>query len=67
MDQFFECLDEIRSTQSALGSSGMWNSVFSAITAASSLASGSLHVPSGVYALTPSSCVSHAHTFKLKS
>ncbi|GAU39731.1 hypothetical protein TSUD_144990 [Trifolium subterraneum] len=32
------------------GSSGMWNltcSVFSAITAASSLASGSLHIPSG--------------------
>ncbi|XP_038897510.1 autophagy-related protein 2 isoform X1 [Benincasa hispida] len=46
VDQFFECLDEIRSTQSALGSSGMWNSVFSAITAASSLATGSLHVPS---------------------
>ncbi|XP_008456130.1 autophagy-related protein 2 isoform X1 [Cucumis melo] len=46
VDQFFECLDEIRSSQSALGSSGMWNSVFSAITAASSLASGSLHVPS---------------------
>ncbi|MBA0614169.1 hypothetical protein Godav_014496 [Gossypium davidsonii] len=38
-----------RNSQSALGSSGMWNwtcSVFSAITAASSLASGSLHIPS---------------------
>lgn len=52
MDQFFECFDGIRSCQSALGSSGMWNwtsSVFTAITAASSLASGSLHVPSGMY------------------
>ncbi|XP_022149292.1 autophagy-related protein 2 isoform X2 [Momordica charantia] len=45
VDQFFECLNEIRSSHYALGSSGMWNSVFSAITAASSLASGSLHVP----------------------
>lgn len=50
VDQFFECLDGMRSTQSALGSSGMWNwtcSVFSAITAASSLASGSLNTASG--------------------
>ncbi|KAK8626857.1 hypothetical protein V6N13_134487 [Hibiscus sabdariffa] len=49
VDQFFECFDGMRSSQSALGSSGMWNwtcSVFSAITAASSLASGSLHIPS---------------------
>ncbi|KAK8616353.1 hypothetical protein V6N13_017906 [Hibiscus sabdariffa] len=49
VDQFFECFDGMRNSQSALGSSGMWNwtcSVFSAITAASSLASGSLHVPS---------------------
>ncbi|PIM99241.1 Cytoplasm to vacuole targeting protein [Handroanthus impetiginosus] len=47
--QFFECFDELRNSQSALGNSGMWNwtcSVFSAITAASGLASGSLHVPS---------------------
>ncbi|KAJ6403537.1 hypothetical protein OIU84_015448 [Salix udensis] len=47
--QFFECLDGMRSSQSALGSSGMWNwtcSVFSALTAASSLASGSFHNPS---------------------
>ncbi|KAK4487321.1 hypothetical protein RD792_006063, partial [Penstemon davidsonii] len=47
--QFFECCDELRNSQSALGNSGMWNwtcSVFSAITAASNLASGSLHVPS---------------------
>ncbi|GAV66348.1 ATG_C domain-containing protein/Chorein_N domain-containing protein [Cephalotus follicularis] len=49
IDQFFECFDGMRSSQSALGSSGMWNwtcSVFSAITAASTLASGSLHIPS---------------------
>ncbi|XP_057964395.1 autophagy-related protein 2 isoform X2 [Malania oleifera] len=49
LDQFFECFDEMRSSQSALGSSGIWNwtsSVFSAITAASSLASGSLHITS---------------------
>ncbi|XP_071733670.1 autophagy-related protein 2 [Rutidosis leptorrhynchoides] len=48
VDQFFECFDELRSSQSALGNSGMWNwtcSVFSAITAASNLASGSLHIP----------------------
>ncbi|KAK6916462.1 Autophagy-related protein 2/VPS13, C-terminal [Dillenia turbinata] len=47
IDQFFECLDEMRSSQSALGNSGMWNwtySVFSTITAASNLASGSLHI-----------------------
>ncbi|XP_028765818.1 autophagy-related protein 2 isoform X2 [Neltuma alba] len=46
VDQFFECLDGMRNSQSALGSSGMWNwtcSVFSAISAASTLASGSLH------------------------
>ncbi|XP_021738462.1 autophagy-related protein 2-like [Chenopodium quinoa] len=46
VDQFFECLDELRSSQ-FMGSSGMWNwtcSVFSAITAASNLASGSLNV-----------------------
>uniref|UniRef100_A0A2N9I0Q6 Autophagy-related protein 2 n=1 Tax=Fagus sylvatica TaxID=28930 RepID=A0A2N9I0Q6_FAGSY len=49
VDQFFECFDGMRSSQSALASSGMWNwtcSVFSAITAASSLASGALHIPS---------------------
>ncbi|KAL5541102.1 hypothetical protein UlMin_043388 [Ulmus minor] len=49
VDQFFECFDGMRSSQSALGNSGMWNwtcSVFSAITAASSLATGSLHIPS---------------------
>lgn len=46
VDQFFECLDEMRSSQ-FMGSSGMWSwtcSVFSAITAASNLASGSLNV-----------------------
>lgn len=50
VDQFFECFDGMRSSQSALGSSGMWNwtcSVVSAITAVSSLASGSLHVAAG--------------------
>nr|GEV27007.1 autophagy-related protein 2 [Tanacetum cinerariifolium] len=49
VDQFFECFDELRNSQSALGNSGMWNwscSVFSAITAASNLASGSLQIPS---------------------
>ncbi|WCJ17657.1 Autophagy-related protein 2 [Euphorbia peplus] len=49
VDQFFECFDGIRSSQMALGSSGMWKwtcSVFSALTAASNLASGSLHIPS---------------------
>ncbi|GER56644.1 autophagy 2 [Striga asiatica] len=49
VDQFFECFDGLRNSQSALGNSGMWNwscSVFSAITAASYLASGSLHVSS---------------------
>lgn len=49
VDQFFECFDGMRNSQSALASSGMWNwtySVYSAITAASSLASGSLHIPS---------------------
>ncbi|KAF9603872.1 hypothetical protein IFM89_038130 [Coptis chinensis] len=49
IDQFFECFDGLRTSHSALGSSGILNwtcSVFSAITAASSLASGSLHVPS---------------------
>ncbi|XP_052191983.1 autophagy-related protein 2 [Diospyros lotus] len=49
IEQFFECFDSLRNSQSALGSSGMWNwtsSVFGAITAASNLASGSLHIPS---------------------
>lgn len=47
VDQFFECFDGLRNSQSALGNSGVWNwtcSMFSAITAASNLASGSLHV-----------------------
>uniref|UniRef100_A0A1J3HLH3 Autophagy-related protein 2 n=1 Tax=Noccaea caerulescens TaxID=107243 RepID=A0A1J3HLH3_NOCCA len=49
VDQFFECFDAMRSYQSAFGSQGMWNwtsSVFTAINAASSLASGSLILPS---------------------
>lgn len=61
VDEFFECFDGMRSSQSALASSGMWNltcSVFSAITAASSLASGSLHIPSGM-------CTSPRHCAKL--
>ncbi|EPS59643.1 hypothetical protein M569_15162, partial [Genlisea aurea] len=47
MDQFFECFDGLRNSKSALGNSVMWNwtcSVFSAITAASNLAAGSVHV-----------------------
>ncbi|KAF2294790.1 hypothetical protein GH714_018105 [Hevea brasiliensis] len=58
VDQFFECFDGMRSSQSALGSSGMWNwtsSVFSALTAASNLASGSLHIPLGYIQLRQSS------------
>ncbi|VVA98194.1 unnamed protein product [Arabis nemorensis] len=49
VDQFFECFDAMRSYQSAFGSQGLWNwtsSVFTAINAASSLASGSLLLPS---------------------
>ncbi|ESQ47980.1 hypothetical protein EUTSA_v10019879mg [Eutrema salsugineum] len=49
VDQFFECFDAMRSYQSAFGSQGVWNwtsSVFTAINAASSLASGSLLLPS---------------------
>ncbi|KAL5714191.1 hypothetical protein ACHQM5_016185 [Ranunculus cassubicifolius] len=46
IDQFFECFDGLRTSHSALGNSGIFSSVFSAITAASSLASGSLLVPS---------------------
>ncbi|CAI0556958.1 unnamed protein product [Linum tenue] len=49
VDQFFECFDGLRNSQSALGSSGMWGwtcSVFGALTAASSLASGSFLVTS---------------------
>eukprot|EP00268_Persea_americana_P033736 TRINITY_DN33367_c0_g1_i1.p1 TRINITY_DN33367_c0_g1~~TRINITY_DN33367_c0_g1_i1.p1 ORF type:complete len:2069 (+),score=417.13 TRINITY_DN33367_c0_g1_i1:91-6297(+) len=48
IDQFFECFDGMRSSHAAaLGHSGIWNwtcSVFSAITAASSLAAGSVHI-----------------------
>lgn len=49
VNQFFECFDGMRNSQSALGGSGMWNwtcSVFTAITAASNLASGTLQIPS---------------------
>lgn len=56
MNQFFECFDGMRNSQSALGGSGMWNwtcSVFTAITAASNLASGTLQIPSGMYFFFP--------------
>ncbi|GLT37479.1 hypothetical protein SLA2020_117940 [Shorea laevis] len=49
VEHFFECFDGMRSFQTASGSSGIWDwtcSVFSAITTASSLTSGSLHLPS---------------------
>uniref|UniRef100_A0A1D1XDD5 Autophagy-related protein 2 n=1 Tax=Anthurium amnicola TaxID=1678845 RepID=A0A1D1XDD5_9ARAE len=48
IDQFFECFDEMRSSQASLSNSGIFNwtySVFSAITAASSLASESGYIP----------------------
>lgn len=44
IDQFFECFDGLRSSQTNSGTSGLWNwtySVFSAINVASNLASGS--------------------------
>ncbi|XP_072952830.1 autophagy-related protein 2 [Typha angustifolia] len=47
IDQFFECFEGMRSSQMNSGS-GIWNwtcSVFNAITFASTLASGSDHVP----------------------
>ncbi|VFQ72115.1 unnamed protein product [Cuscuta campestris] len=49
VEQFFECFDGLRNSQSALGGSGIWNwtsSIFSAVTTASTLASGSVHIPS---------------------
>uniref|UniRef100_A0A7N0T1I9 Autophagy-related protein 2 n=1 Tax=Kalanchoe fedtschenkoi TaxID=63787 RepID=A0A7N0T1I9_KALFE len=48
VEQFFECFDGLRSSQTAMASSGILNwtcSVFNAITAASNLASGSYYVP----------------------
>ncbi|KAJ6798912.1 autophagy-related protein 2 [Iris pallida] len=48
IDQFFECFDGMRSSQANSGNSGIWHwtcSVFSAITVASNLASGSVHIP----------------------
>ncbi|XP_020091189.1 autophagy-related protein 2 isoform X3 [Ananas comosus] len=48
IDQFFECFEEMRSSQMNSGNSGIWNwtcSVFNAITFASSLASGSDQIP----------------------
>ncbi|XP_051219150.1 autophagy-related protein 2 [Lolium perenne] len=48
IDQFFECFEELRNSQTNLGNSGIWDwtcSVFNAITFASTLASGSDQVP----------------------
>lgn len=48
IDQFFECFEELRNSQSNLGNSGIWDwtcSVFNAISFASTLASGSDQVP----------------------
>ncbi|KAL6631366.1 hypothetical protein ACP70R_028216 [Stipagrostis hirtigluma subsp. patula] len=48
IDQFFECFEELRNSQSSLGNSGIWDwtcSVFNAISCASTLASGSDQVP----------------------
>ncbi|CAM8936690.1 unnamed protein product [Rhodiola kirilowii] len=50
VEQFFECVDGLRSSQSALASSGIlgWTcSVFNAITAASNLAPGSYYISPG--------------------
>ncbi|XP_038972268.1 autophagy-related protein 2-like isoform X2 [Phoenix dactylifera] len=48
IDEFFECFDGMRTYRANSGTSGIWNwtcSVFSAISVASNLASGSGHVP----------------------
>ncbi|XP_037446734.1 autophagy-related protein 2-like [Triticum dicoccoides] len=48
ISQFFECFEELRSSHTNLGNSGIWDwtcSVFNAITFASALASGSDQVP----------------------
>ncbi|GJN00076.1 hypothetical protein PR202_ga17231 [Eleusine coracana subsp. coracana] len=48
IDQFFECFEELRNSQSSLGNSGIWDwtcSVFNAISCATTLASGSDQVP----------------------
>jgi autophagy-related protein 2 len=50
IDQFFECFEELRNSQSNLGNSGIWDwtcSVFNAISCATTLASGSDQVPKG--------------------
>jgi len=54
IDQFFECFEELRNSQSSLGNSGIWDwtcSVFNAISFASTLASGSDQVPKGMILL----------------
>uniref|UniRef100_A0A0E0LA93 Autophagy-related protein 2 n=1 Tax=Oryza punctata TaxID=4537 RepID=A0A0E0LA93_ORYPU len=48
IDQFFECFEELRNSQTNLGNSGIWDwtcSVFNAITFVSTLASGSDQIP----------------------
>nr|CAD1835608.1 unnamed protein product [Ananas comosus var. bracteatus] len=52
IDQFFECFEEMRSSQMNSGNSGIWNwtcYVFNAITFASSLTSGSDQIPGGIF------------------
>lgn len=49
IDEFFECMDGTRSLHAGPANSGLWSltySVFGAITAASTLASGSVLIPS---------------------
>lgn len=49
VDEFFECMDGTRSLHAGPANSGLWSltySVFGAITAASTLASGSVLIPS---------------------
>ncbi|KAG8094322.1 hypothetical protein GUJ93_ZPchr0012g18796 [Zizania palustris] len=48
IDQFFECFEELRNSQTNVGNSGIWDwtcSVFNAITFASTLASGLDQIP----------------------
>uniref|UniRef100_J3MD50 Autophagy-related protein 2 n=1 Tax=Oryza brachyantha TaxID=4533 RepID=J3MD50_ORYBR len=48
IEQFFECFEELRNSQTNMGNSGIWDwtcSVFNAITFASTLASGSDQIP----------------------
>ncbi|CAM0878979.1 unnamed protein product [Alopecurus aequalis] len=57
INQFFECFEELRNSQTNLGNSGIWDwtcSVFNAITFASTLASGSDQVPKGASSVSAS-------------